>query len=72
MDILLVDDSRTMRLILQRAIRQAGYRGLDVLEAENGLQALEHAGDVRAGFPKAGESRWEQCALRIYNFGGVC
>jgi two-component system chemotaxis response regulator CheY len=41
MDILVVDDSRTMRIILQRAIRQAGYRGLTVEEAENGVQALE-------------------------------
>jgi two-component system chemotaxis response regulator CheY len=41
MDILLVDDSRTMRMIVQRAIRQAGYRGLTVGEAENGVQALE-------------------------------
>jgi two-component system chemotaxis response regulator CheY len=30
-----------MRLILQRAIRQAGYRALTVSEAENGAQALE-------------------------------
>jgi two-component system chemotaxis response regulator CheY len=41
MDILLVDDSRTMRMIVQRAIRQAGYRGLTVDEADNGAQALE-------------------------------
>jgi two-component system chemotaxis response regulator CheY len=41
MDILLVDDSKTMRMILQRAIRQAGFRGLTVEEAENGAQALE-------------------------------
>ncbi len=41
MDILLVDDSRTMRMIVQRAIRQAGFRGLTVGEAENGAQALE-------------------------------
>jgi two-component system chemotaxis response regulator CheY len=41
MDILLVDDSRTMRMIVQRAIRQAGYRRLTVGEAENGAQALE-------------------------------
>jgi two-component system chemotaxis response regulator CheY len=41
MDILLVDDSKTMRMIVQRAIRQAGYRGLTVGEAENGAQALE-------------------------------
>jgi two-component system chemotaxis response regulator CheY len=41
MDILLVDDSRTMRMIVQRTIRQAGYRGLTVGEAENGVQAME-------------------------------
>jgi two-component system chemotaxis response regulator CheY len=41
MDILLVDDSKTMRMIVQRTIRQAGYRGLTVGEAENGAQALE-------------------------------
>ncbi|MGA3009807.1 MAG: response regulator [Terracidiphilus sp.] len=41
MDILLVDDSKTMRMIIQRAIRQAGYRSLAVGEAENGVQALE-------------------------------
>lgn len=40
MDILLVDDSKTMRMIVQRAIRQAGFRGLAISEAENGAQAL--------------------------------
>jgi two-component system chemotaxis response regulator CheY len=40
-DILVVDDSRTMRLIVQRAIRQAGFRSLVVGEAENVAQALE-------------------------------
>ena len=41
MDLLLVDDSKTMRLLIQRAIRQAGYRDLMVCEAENGTEALE-------------------------------
>ena len=41
MDILLVDDSKTMRMIVQRAIRQAGFRGLVVEEANGGPQALE-------------------------------
>jgi two-component system chemotaxis response regulator CheY len=41
MDILLVDDSKTMRLLVQRALRQAGYRDLSIGEAENGVQALE-------------------------------
>lgn len=41
MDILLVDDSKTMRMIVQRAIRQAGFRGLTIVEAENGRDALQ-------------------------------
>ena len=41
MDVLLVDDSKTMRLLVQRAIRQAGYRSLSIGEAANGVQALE-------------------------------
>ena len=41
MDILLVDDSKTLRMIVQRAIRQAGFRGFVVGEAGNGAQALE-------------------------------
>ena len=40
MDVLLVDDSKTMRMLVQRAIRQAGYRSLSFGEAENGVQAL--------------------------------
>jgi two-component system chemotaxis response regulator CheY len=40
MDILLVDDSRTMRMLVQRAIRQAGFAGLTFTEAENGAHAL--------------------------------
>ncbi len=55
MDILLVDDSRTMRMIVQRAIRQAGYRGLAIGEAENGAQALEK---LRADQPKLVLSDW--------------
>ena len=55
MDILLVDDSKTMRMIVQRAIRQAGFRGLTVGEAENGLQALETLESV---YPKLILSDW--------------
>jgi two-component system chemotaxis response regulator CheY len=55
MDILLVDDSKTMRGIVQRAIRQAGYRGLSVTEAENGAQALEK---MRAEQPRLILSDW--------------
>jgi two-component system chemotaxis response regulator CheY len=47
MDILLVDDSKTMRLLVQRALRQAGYRDLVVGEAENGVEAMETLGRER-------------------------
>jgi two-component system chemotaxis response regulator CheY len=54
-DILLVDDSRTMRMIVQRAIRQAGYRGIIVGEADNGVQALEK---LQGATPKLILSDW--------------
>jgi two-component system chemotaxis response regulator CheY len=41
MAILVVDDSRAMRMIVMRELRKAGYETRDVLEAENGRDALE-------------------------------
>ena len=41
MSILVVDDSRAMRMIVLRELRKAGYETRDVLEAENGRVALE-------------------------------
>jgi two-component system chemotaxis response regulator CheY len=40
MKILIVDDSRAMRLVVRRALRQAGYGNHDVEEAENGIEGL--------------------------------
>ncbi len=54
-DILLVDDSKIMRLLVQRALRQSGYRSLTVEEADNGLQALEK---LAAGQPRLILSDW--------------
>jgi two-component system chemotaxis response regulator CheY len=65
MDILVVDDSRTMRLILQRAIRQAGYRGLVLGEAENGLQALEK---LRGEQPRLILSDWNMPEMSGLDF----
>ena len=48
MKILIVDDSRAMRLIVQRTLHQAGFGGHDIIEAENGRVALEK---VRAERP---------------------
>ncbi|HTW07783.1 MAG TPA: response regulator [Acidimicrobiales bacterium] len=46
MAILVVDDSRAMRMIVLRELRRAGYDTKDVEEAENGAVALER---VRLG-----------------------
>ncbi len=40
MDILVVDDSKAMRMIVKRNLRQAGYGEAEVTEASNGVEAL--------------------------------
>ncbi len=65
MDILLVDDSKTMRLLVQRAIRQAGFRRLVVGEAENGVQALEKLQSER---PKVILSDWNMPEMSGIDF----
>ena len=41
--VIVADDSKVMRQIVIRTLRQAGYGDWDVAEAENGAQALEMA-----------------------------
>ena len=41
MSILVVDDSKVMRAIVRRTLRQAGFGGHDVVEAANGAEALD-------------------------------
>jgi two-component system, chemotaxis family, chemotaxis protein CheY len=41
MNVLVVDDSRAMRMIVSRTLRQAGYDSLTITEAENGREALQ-------------------------------
>ena len=41
MKIIVADDSRVMRQIVVRTLRQAGYGGHDIVEAENGRDCLE-------------------------------
>lgn len=41
MKILVVDDSRAMRMIVRRTLRQAGFGSHDVTEADNGATAIE-------------------------------
>jgi two-component system, chemotaxis family, chemotaxis protein CheY len=40
MKILIVDDSKAMRMIVQRTLRQAGFTGHEMAEASNGAEAL--------------------------------
>ncbi|MFZ0159446.1 MAG: response regulator [Kineosporiaceae bacterium] len=44
MKILVADDSRAMRMIVVRTLRQAGLSGHVILEAEDGQQALDLVG----------------------------
>ena len=41
MNILVVDDSSAMRMMVMRTLRQAGFGGKNVEQAEDGLVALE-------------------------------
>ena len=41
MKILIADDSRVMRQIVTRTLRQAGYAGHDLVEATNGAEAFQ-------------------------------
>jgi two-component system chemotaxis response regulator CheY len=41
MDIMIVDDSAAMRLIVQKTMRAAGYDGHDYRQAADGAEALE-------------------------------
>jgi len=41
MRILVVDDSRAMRLIVTRTLRQAGFSGHEIIEAEDGKAAFD-------------------------------
>lgn len=40
MKLLIVDDSKAMRSIVRRTLRQAGYSGHEITEAANGKEAL--------------------------------
>ena len=40
MDVLIVDDSRSMRMLIKRCMRQAGLSGLEIEEAGDGNEGL--------------------------------
>ena len=41
MKILIVDDSKAMRMIIKRTLKQAGFDGHEIIEACDGVQAVE-------------------------------
>ncbi|HCZ49674.1 MAG TPA: response regulator [Gammaproteobacteria bacterium] len=43
MKVLIVDDSKAMRLMIKRALRQSGFSGLETIEASDGTEGLEKA-----------------------------
>jgi two-component system, chemotaxis family, chemotaxis protein CheY len=55
MRILIVDDSRAMRMIVSRVLRQCGMGEATIEEAENGKLALDI---IRAGVPDLVLSDW--------------
>jgi two-component system chemotaxis response regulator CheY len=44
MKIVVADDSKAMRMIVVRTLRQAGFGGHEVIEAENGREGLQLVG----------------------------
>lgn len=55
MNILVVDDSSAMRMMVIRTLRQAGFGGNDVTQAEDGAVALEA---IRANEPDLVLADW--------------
>ena len=45
MKILIADDSRAMRMVIKAMLREAGIRGAEIVEAADGAEALQKAGD---------------------------
>ncbi len=41
MNIMVVDDSMAMRMIVMKTLREAGFEGHDIVQAADGAQALE-------------------------------
>jgi two-component system chemotaxis response regulator CheY len=60
MNVLVVDDSRAMRMIVIRTLRQAGFDGLDIREASNGHEAFEA---IQADRPDLVLSDWNMPEL---------
>ena len=60
MDVLIVDDSRSMRMLIKRCMRQAGFGGLVIEEAEDGNDGLAKLKD---GVPRLILSDWNMAGM---------
>ncbi len=47
MQILIVDDSPIMRMIVKKTLKEAGFSGLKIAEASNGEEGLKKVGEVK-------------------------
>ena len=45
MKVMIVDDSKSMRMIVKRTLKQAGFDDMEFEEAEDGTEALDKIGD---------------------------
>ena len=61
--ILVVDDSKAMRMIVRRTLKQAGFGHYDVEEATNGADAL---GKIRGNAPRLVLSDWNMPDMSGY------
>lgn len=46
MKLLIVDDSKSMRMIVKRTLGRAGFDNMEISEAEDGVDALDKIADV--------------------------
>lgn len=65
MRVLIVDDSRTMRMIVKRTLRHAGFEELEIAEAGDGREALSM---VASFAPQAILSDWNMPELSGLDF----
>jgi two-component system chemotaxis response regulator CheY len=64
MKVLIVDDSKAMRMIVKRTLRQAGFTDVEVEEASNGKEAISM---IQSGSPDLVLSDWNMPEMNGYD-----
>jgi two-component system chemotaxis response regulator CheY len=67
MKVLVVDDSRVMRQIVVRTLRQAGYGHLSVIEAADGVEALTAVTDEQPDLVLSDWNMPEMTGIELLN-----